>query len=313
MAKVDFNNMQDDAAYSTAANTGNDVGFFTLRNDKDEAIVRFMCDSTDDFEILTVHDIKLGDKYRKVNCIRDFHDPIEACPLCASGAKINQRFFIKLIQYDKVQDPTTGGVNVILRPMLWERSTAYAKTLKSYIDNYGPMSDVICKIIRHGKAGDMQTTYEIVPNLNKSIYKDEIYVKDTNLFGDFQAFGTVVMDRTYDEIMQYQMTGQFPVREKKQPEAAAQVATPTMNQSYAAPQFNQPVANNFGMATPTMNQAPAETYTQAAPTMNPAAPQQPIQPGMNSGWGQPTPRATMPWDNNATQQNMGGFDRPRRY
>ena len=128
MAKVDFNSMQDDSAYSTSGN-GNDVGFFTLRNDKDEAIVRFLCDSTDDFEILTVHDIKVGDKYRKINCIRDFHDPVDACPLCASGTKINQRFFIKMIQYDKVPDPATGNVNIIPKAVLWERSTAYAKSL----------------------------------------------------------------------------------------------------------------------------------------------------------------------------------------
>lgn len=313
MAKVDFNNMQDDSAYSTSNNAGNDVGFFTLRNDNDEAIVRFMCDSTDDFEILTVHDIKVGDKYRKVNCIRDFRDPVDNCPLCASGTKINQRFFIKMIQYDKAQDPATGMVKVTPKAMIWERSTAYAKTLKSYLDNYGPLSDVICKIIRHGKAGDMQTTYEIVPNLNKSIYKDEIYVKDASLFGDFTAFGTIVMDRTYDEIMQFQLTGQFPVREKKQesvPETtpaqtyASQTPTvpPQVNQGYVQPQFNQTAAPQFDYNAP---------QTVTVPQFNTAAPQQPVQPAPNS-WGQPTPRTSMPWDNNTAQSN-GGFERPRRY
>lgn len=330
MAKVDFNNMQDDSAYSTSNNAGNDVGFFTLRNDNDEAIVRFMCDSTDDFEILTVHDIKVGDKYRKINCIRDFRDPVENCPLCASGTKINQRFFIKMIQYDKATD-SAGNVIITPKAMIWERSTSYAKTLKSYLDNYGPLSDVICKIIRHGKAGDMQTTYEIVPNLNKMIYKDEIYVKDPSLFGDFQAFGTIVMDRSYDEIMQFQMTGQFPVREKKQ-EAAADSAIPNntvpynppvqnyapqapqMNQGYAAPKFNSTAQPDFEQYIQTVSNEPSqETY---APTTGgiPATMQPPQQPMSNvhqGSWGQPTPR-TMPWDNNA-QQNAGGFERPRRY
>lgn len=292
MAKIDFNNMQDDAAYSTTNNAGNDVGFFTLRNDNDEAIVRFMCDSTDDFEILTVHDITVGGKFRKINCIRDFKDPVESCPLCAAGTKINQRFFIKLLQYEKTTDPATGMVKVTPKAMIWERSTQYAKTLKSYLDNYGPLSDVICKIIRHGKAGDLQTTYEIVPNLNKAIYKDEVYVKDASLFGDFNAFGTIVMDRTYDEIVQFQMTGQFPVREKKQE------AQPAFEQ------YSQTVSN----------EPPQETYaptTGGIPsTMQP--PQQLVNNVHQGGWGQPTPRATMPWDNNSTQ-NSGGFERPRRY
>ena len=295
MAKVDFNNMQDDSAYSTSGNNnGNDVGFFTLKNDNDEAIVRFMCDSTDDFEILTTHEITVGGKYRKINCIRDFRDPVDNCPLCASGSKINQRFFIKMIQYDKTTDATTGSVHVTPKAVVWERSTAYAKTLKSYLDNYGPLSDIICKVIRHGRAGDMQTTYEIVPNLNKAIYKDEIYVKDASLFGDFNAFGTIVMDRTYDEIMQFQVTGEFPVREKKQ-EAASAPET-----------YNQPVLTcTHQVAAPSYNTQP-ET---AVPAYQ--APTQPVAPAQG-GWGQPTPRTQMPWDN-AGGQSAGGFERPRRY
>lgn len=311
MAKVDFNNMQDDSAYSTSSNAGNDVGFFTLRNDNDEAIVRFMCDSTDDFEILTVHDIKVGDKYRKINCIRDFHDPVENCPLCASGTKINQRFFIKMIQYDKSTD-SAGNVIITPKAMVWERSTQYAKTLKSYLDNYGPLSDVICKIIRHGKAGDMQTTYEIVPNLNKNIYKDEIYVKDVNIFGDFNAFGTIVMDRTYDEIMQFQMTGQFPVREKKE---TPEVPTPNyvpqsapMNQGYVPPQFN-PTAVPMQETLIYTGDVVPQTTTGAQ--INPVT-QQPTPVAPQGGWGQATPRTTMPWENNGAPQG-GGFERPRRY
>ena len=320
MAKVDFNNMQDDSAYSTSNNAGNDINFFTLRNDNDEAIVRFMCDSVDDFEILTVHDIQIGGKYRKINCIRDFHDPVENCPLCASGTKINQRFFIKMIQYDKTTD-ATGNVIITPKAVVWERSTAYAKTLKSYLDNYGPLSDIICKVIRHGKAGDMQTTYEIVPNLNKNIYRDDIYVKDVNIFGNFNAFGTIVMDRTYDEIMQFQMTGQFPVREKKQNNTQIEASvqnfasqSATMNEGYVAPQFNQTARPAFEQYSQTVsNEPPQETYaptTGGIPaTMQP--PQQPVNNVPQGGWGQPTPR-TMPWDN-TSQQNAGGFERPRRY
>lgn len=304
MAKVDFNNMQDDSAY-TSSNGNSDFSFFTLRNDNDEAIVRFMCDSTDDFEILTVHDIKVGDRFRKVNCIRDFRDPVENCPLCASGAKINQRFFIKMIQYDKTTD-SAGNVSVTPKAVIWERSTAYAKTLKSYLDNYGPLSDVICKIIRHGKAGDMQTTYEIVPNLNKTIYRDEIYVKDPSLV-NFSAFGSVVMDKTSDEIMQFQMTGQFPQRAKKEDSAEEPVVSvPTMNQGSVAPQAPM----NQGYVPPQYNATAVPQYENyAAPSNEP--PQQAVGSAPNT-WGQPTPRTTMPWDN-AGAQGTGGFERPRRY
>lgn len=303
MAKVNFNNVDEIEAQNQGNGApGSDVGFFTLRNDNDEAVVRFMCDSTDDFEILTVHDVQIGTKYRKVNCIRDPREPLDNCPLCKSGARINNRFFIKMIQYDKVTDPSTGVVRVVPKAMMWERSTAYAKTLKSYLDNYGPLSDIICKIIRHGKAGDMQTTYEIVPNLSKAVYKDEIYVKDTNLFGDFEAFGTVVMDRTADEMNYFLASGEFPARQRQeapaQPAAApvapaapaAQYAAPAAA-GYAAPQYAPPAA-------PQYSAPPAEAQPQyaAAPTYAPPA---------------AAPAQRMPWD--AASAPAAGFERPRRY
>lgn len=306
MAKVNFNNVDEIEAQNQGSGApGSDVGFFTLRNDNDEAVVRFMCDSTDDFEILTVHDVQIGTKYRKVNCIRDPREPLDNCPLCKSGARINNRFFIKMIQYDKVTDPSTGVVRVVPKAMMWERSTAYAKTLKSYLDNYGPLSDIICKIIRHGKAGDMQTTYEIVPNLSKAVYKDEIYVKDTNLFGDFEAFGTVVMDRTADEMNYFLASGEFPARQRQeapaQPAAApvapaapapAQYAAPATG-GYAAPQYAPP-------AVPQYSAPPAEAQPQyaAAPTYAPPA-------------AAPAPAQRMPWD--AASAPAAGFERPRRY
>lgn len=316
MAKVNFNSL-DEAEFSSGsgANNGNDVGFFTLKNDNDEAVVRFMCDSTDDFEILTVHDVQLGQRYRKVNCIRDPREPLDNCPLCKSGAKISNRFFIKLIQYTRVVDPATGAQSIVPQPMVWERSTSYAKTLKSYLDNYGPLSDIICKIIRHGKAGDMQTTYEIVPNLSKSVFPDEVYVKDPTLFGTFEAFGTIVMNKTYEEMEHFLVQGEFPIREKKQDTAQTQTpqAAP-INQGYVAPQFNQTAAPAFEQYSPsTSNEPPQETYAPAtggiSDTIQPS--QQPVNNIPQGGWGQPTPR-TMPWDNNP-QQNAGGFERPRRY
>jgi len=314
MAKVNFNNV-DEIEAQTQGNggPGSDVGFFTLRNDNDEAVVRFMCDSTDDFEILTVHDVQIGSKYRKVNCIRDPREPLDNCPLCKSGARINNRFFIKLLQYDKVTDPATGMVRVVPKAMMWERSTAYAKTLKSYLDNYGPLSDIICKIIRHGKAGDMQTTYEIVPNLSKAVYKDEIYVKDTSLFGDFEAFGTVVMDRTADEMNYFLASGEFPARQRQegsaQPAEAAPVApaAPAMAPqyapqpaAYAAPQqYAPPVAPAPAAPMPqTYAAPPVEAQPQYAPAPTYAPP------------AAPAPAQRMPWDASAAP---AGFERPRRY
>ncbi len=295
MAKVNFNNI-DDEALNTSSNTpGSDVGFFQLKNDGDEAIVRFLCDSVDEFEILTVHNIKLGDKYRKVNCIRDPREPLENCPLCAAGEKINQRFFIKMIQYVPTRDNATGVQTLTPKAMVWERAVSYAKTLKSYLDNYGPLSDVICKIIRHGKAGDMQTTYEIVPNLSKAVYRDEVYVKDMNLFGDFNALGTFVMDRSYEDIAQFVATGTFPEKQTQAKEQAE--VTP---RTYDSAPVNAPV-NTYVPTQPVPDQS-APVYTQPST-------------GGPSQMYSPTPSSAVPrsWDNSSSVPT-GGFERPaRRY
>lgn len=310
MAKVNFNNL-DEAELNGGNNTGNgnDVGFFTLKNDNDEAVVRFMCDSTDDFEILTVHDVQIGQRYRKVNCIRDPREPLDNCPLCKNGTRISNRFFIKLIQYNRVTDPNTGVQSIVPQAMIWERSTAYAKTLKSYLDNYGPLSDIICKIIRHGKAGDMQTTYEIVPNLSKAVFPDEVYVKDPSIFGTFEAFGTIVMDRTYEEMAHFVATGEFPAKPAAQQNtapAAPEVTPRTYDAPQAAPQYAPAAAPQYqapvapaatNIPTTGGYNAPAAAPTYAAPQAAPAAP--------NFG-GQSAPAQN--WNNPA-----GGFDRPRRY
>ena len=313
MAKIDFNSMQDDSVISgSTGNQGNDVGFFTLKNDNDEAIVRFMCDSTDDFEILTVHEISVGGKFRKVNCIRDPREPLDNCPLCKNGTKINQRFFIKMIQYEQVPDQATGITKVVAKPVIWERATSYAKTLKSYLDNYGPLSDVICKVIRHGKAGDMQTTYEIVPNLSKIVFKDEIYVKDPQIFGTFQSLGTIVMDKSADDINQFLVTGSFPVNQNNtQANNANAEVTPRTATPAAAPQINIPQPNvaptAYAQPTPmqTAPQAPVAANPTpapmtATPAFNPSpAPQFGAAPAApaNNGWGAPA---------------GGGFARPTR-
>lgn len=304
MGKVGFENLDEVVALTSqnSENGGNDVGFFTLKNDGDEAVVRFMCDSTDDFDILTVHNITLANKYRKVSCIRDPREPLENCPLCANKTPITTRFFIKLIQYNKVADPNTGNITIVPKAVIWERATSYAKTLKSYLDNYGPLSDIICKIIRHGAAGDMKTTYEIVPNLSKTIYRDEIYVKDPTLFGTFEVLGSFVMNKDYNELAQFVATGNFPANPQQNAQSPAQPSTPTA----------QEVNNNSYIPNPTTYQT---NYTPVS---------QPVNNPQISSVAHKAPEVTTTFDPNritprsgfgssTSQEPVQGFERPRRY
>ncbi len=305
MGKISFNDLDAAvAATSSGEGSNSDIGFFTLKNDGDEAVVRFMCDSVDDFDIQMVHNITLGNKYRKVACLRDPREPIDNCPMCAAGTPLTTRFFIKLISYNKVADPQTGNVMIVPKAMVWERATSYAKTLKSYLDNYGPLSDVICKIIRHGAAGDMKTTYEIVPNLSKQIYRDDIYVKDPSLFGTFETLGSIVMKKDYNEMTTFLTTGNFP--EKPKENATNNTQAPAQPAAQAAPNYTAAPAYMPTTSTP-MSAAPA--YVAPQPQVDPMTHTAPAAtPTFDPT--RVTPRAGFGGSEQSAQQ---GFERPRRY
>ena len=112
--------------------TGPRIGFFYLKNDGDEAVVRIMHDSTADFDMCAVHNVDIGNgRKRNVNCIRTPKEPIENCPLCAANVPVYTKIFIHLIEY--VRDEQ-GQIQAV--PKVFERPASYATTLKQLLDEY---------------------------------------------------------------------------------------------------------------------------------------------------------------------------------
>ena len=274
MARISFDTLQETATVNTGTGEGSNIKLFALKNDGDVAIVRIMHDSVADFDILTTHKIKIADKWRNISCIRDPREPIDNCPLCKANEKIQQRFYIHMIQY--VQDPSTGAISAI--PVVWDRTAGeYATKFKTLIEEYGPLSNQIFKIKRNGKAGDMSTTYEILfgsPNM----YPETMYPKNTEIFKGYSALGKIVLDKNYNEITTYLNTGNFP-----------QVSNTSNNTSNVSDQQYA-----------TTNPAPVvgTTYTQPTPVVT----TDPTYQG--------TTNQQMPWQGN----NNAGMNRPvRRY
>ena len=202
---------------------GPSVGFFSLRNDGDEALVRFMHDNTSTFDLVTFHTVKVDGKDRKVNCIRDPREPLDNCPFCKANIPIHNRFFIHLIQYDKDE---TG--KVIPTAKIWERSLSYATQLATLINEYGPLSECLFKIKRNGAAGSTDTTYSIM-YASPQVYRPELYPNVPNIFEGYKTVGTIVMDKNYEELVQFMNTGKFPEVVKTEPESASPTITPYPN------------------------------------------------------------------------------------
>ena len=245
-----------------AAQNGKYVGYFSLKNDKDEAIVRIMHDTPDDFDFVPVHPATIAGKFANVGCLRGPNDPLDMCPMCEAGNRFSLRMYIHLIQYT-----TDEQGQVVAQAKVWDRSSSYARTLVNFMNEYGPLSDMLFKIKRNGKAGSTDTTYDIMPASTK-IYTEDRYVKDTSLFEDYTALGNAVKVKTFEEMMQVaaENPAQAPAQQTTSyaPKATAPAfSAPTYNTApkAAAPAYNAPVANAEPVnEQPIMPEAQRPTY-----------------------------------------------------
>lgn len=267
MASIPYSelNVQD----KDNANANYKVGFFGIKNGE-EAIVRFAIDSINDFELYTVHPITVGQSSypnRRVSCLRTNPktDPLEMCPLCAKGEKVQQRMYIKMLQY------INENGQIVPKAVVWDRPAySYAPQIKSYLDNYGPLSNIVCKIIRHGDG--LETKYDIIPNLNPQIFNEQLYPKNFSDFADFHALGSIVMNKNAQEINQFIATGSFP--QVSNSNVSAQVTPqnaepniPGYNPQYSVDTF-APVDPSYGYSNvPPMQSAP-NTPVDSVPVMN---------------------------------------------
>ncbi len=282
MAKVNYNELSNAPRNNQSDGNNYPVKFFNLKNGED-AIVRILIDSPDDFDIRTVHSVKMdGWQYgRNVNCIMENGDS-RTCPLCVKGEKLIQKLYIKLLRYT-----TTPDGKIEVTPMVWERNrfdkTFGTQPLANHISSYGPLSDIICRISRSGEG--LNTVYtptfglNVMPN-SKAIYRDDLYVKDTSLFGNFDVLGVSILDKNYSELSHFAQTGVFPQRDTTQTPTDNGVGTTHSVASGST--YSAPAQNNFAS---TANQY--ET----------------VQPRTTT-----TTADAMPWGRSDEQ-----FSRPRRY
>ena len=61
---------------------GSGTNFFSLRDDGEVATVRFMYRDAKDIVGYAAHKVKIGDRDRFVNCLREYNEPVDKCPFC---------------------------------------------------------------------------------------------------------------------------------------------------------------------------------------------------------------------------------------
>lgn len=268
MAKYSYSSyMESTRNASSSHGSDKKVGYFKLADDGDKALVRFDYSNPEEFEVYDVHRFKNRDGYyRNVLCLKEsVRDPDSKCPFCAAGFDKyppRTKFYVKLIQYVRADD---GSIKV--EPKVWERPAGFVKEMKSLIDDYGDLRDVVFTISRNGERGSRDTTYSVNMALPAKYNEQSGYVKDFSGFDGFSLVGHSFMSRDYDEMHAFVETGDFPMR-KRDSRPAAQSAQPAAPAYSAAPAY--PAADP--MAFDDMDDDPLAPVD-AKPSPRPSAPQ----------------------------------------
>lgn len=166
-------------------------GYFSLKNDKDVAQVRFMYNSIDDVEGFAVHQIEIDGKKRYVNCLREYNQPIDDCPFCRAKMYTVAKVFVPIYNIDED------------RVQVWERGKKFITKISSICARYPNVVSHKFEIERNGKAGDTSTTYEIY-----EVGHDDTTLKDLPEQRDI--LGTLVLDKSADDMEFYLDNEYFP-------------------------------------------------------------------------------------------------------
>lgn len=282
MAKLNFDDIQ---GQFQANGQHSNVGFFSLKNDGDKALVRVMYTDPSEFEIFREHQVTNKDgKIRAVNCLRDNDaaDPISKCPFCEANIPRRDRFYLKLLQY--TQD--VNG-NVVVEAKVWDRPVTFAKRLASKMGEYGPLTDCLVYIKRLGAPRDKNTTYEIDYAVVENRTPEKYPIKP-ELFEGYETFGYRVLNKSAEDMVAFLTSGEFPRKVKdSQQESSIAPASESVNSASLGfqpdvniqPQFNtapaQPTQAPNGFSAPTF--APQFNQTPAQPPFTPSQPQQGTQ------------------------------------
>lgn len=166
-------------------------GYFSLKNDKDVARVRFMYESAEDVEGFAVHEVEIDGKKRYVNCLRAYNEPLDECPFCKAKRFQVAKLFIPL--YDIDND----------RTVTWERGKKFFAKIASLCARYPNLVSHEFEIERNGKPGSTQTTYEIY-----EVRQDDTRLED--LPEPPTIVGGIVLDKSAEDMEYYLDNGEFP-------------------------------------------------------------------------------------------------------
>lgn len=173
--------------------------FFSLANDKDYETVRLMYNDMNDVELFSVHEIEVNGQTQWVNCLREYDEPVDKCPLCAAGNRLQVKMWVPLYIEN------TGEVKV------WERGRTFVAQIESSARRFNPLVSTIFEIERNGKKGDQNTTYALV-----NVGRDDKQLSELPPLPE--VVGGIVKEYTFDQLEEFLQTGNVPGQQNNAPQ-----------------------------------------------------------------------------------------------
>ena len=224
-------------------------GFFSLKNDRDVATVRFMYNTMDDVKGHAVHEVEVDGKHRYVNCVREYNEPVNYCPLCEAQNRVLAKFFVPLF------DEASGEIKI------WDRGRTFTQKISGLCARYNPLVSTPFEIERQGKKGDTATRYETF-----ALETDGTTLEDLPEVPEL--LGTLILDKSFEELAAFVANGAFPSSEEAPAQQPAR--QPVGRQAAPVGRPTTPPAPAARRATPAAAQpAPAAP---AAPRRRPTTP-----------------------------------------
>ena len=189
---------------SSGSNSAKKTGYFSLKKNKDTARVRFLYEDIEDItkSCFTVHKVRVGDRDRYVNCLRETGDPMDVCPFCRATFPQVSKMFVPLYNEDTQQIQT------------WERGKKFYGRISGLCARYSNIVSRTFDIERNGEPGSTDTTYEIFPvdGPDETTVADILDESGMEELPD--ALGTIILNKTADDMEYYLDNDEFPARDE---------------------------------------------------------------------------------------------------
>lgn len=181
---------------------GKSFEYFSLKDDKDTAVVRFLYDSLEELDWYVVHEVQINGKKRWLKCTED-----EVCPQCRAAQKPKLKLFLQL------EDDRDPGVLKI-----WERGQNFIPKMVGLLERYGTLIDRKVEVERDGKAGDKRTKYHLYPlDAEEDFDIEDITIEKIDLVGE----NGFILEKSIED-MERILSGTFVYQNPNQPQNEGQ-------------------------------------------------------------------------------------------